>query len=63
MSKEAMEFVGPTLLIVIGIIFSLIFVVFIKKVSKKQEERADQFEKEVLASKWAMKAKKDQEKL
>lgn len=57
-SKETMEFVGPTLLIVIGIVFSFIFVVFIKKVSKKQEEHANRFEQEVLASKWLMEEKK-----
>jgi hypothetical protein len=62
MSKEVMEFMGPTLLIVIGIIFSLLFVVFIKKVSSKQEERAVRFEKEILSSKWAIEAKKEREK-
>lgn len=57
-SKETMEYVGPTLLIVIGIVFSLIFVVVIKKVSKKQEEQANRFEQEVLASKWLNEGKK-----
>jgi Zn-dependent protease with chaperone function len=57
-SKETMEFVGPTVLILLGIIFSFIFVVFMKKLSKKQEERANQFEQEVLASNWVKEAKK-----
>lgn len=59
-SKETMEFVGPTVLILLGIIFSFIFVVFMKKLSKKQEERANQFEQEVLASNWVKEAKKKQ---
>jgi Zn-dependent protease with chaperone function len=58
-SKAAMDFLGPTLLIVIGIIFSLLFVFFIKKISRKQEERADQFEQEVLASDWSKSSRKN----
>ncbi|RZT24250.1 MULTISPECIES: hypothetical protein [Fictibacillus] len=54
-----MDFLGPTLLIVIGIIFSLLFVFFIKKISRKQEERADQFEQEVLASDWSKSSRKN----
>jgi Zn-dependent protease with chaperone function len=47
-----MEFFSPSVLITVGIIFSFLFVIFIKRVSKKQEERANQFEKQVLSAPW-----------
>jgi F0F1-type ATP synthase membrane subunit b/b' len=53
LSKETMEYIAPTVLILFGIIFSFLFVIFIKRISKKQEERAKHFEKQVLSASWS----------
>jgi hypothetical protein len=49
-SKEAMEYVAPTVLILLAALFSFLFVIFMKRLSKKQEQQAKLFEQEILSS-------------
>ncbi|OYD55986.1 hypothetical protein CGZ90_19965 [Fictibacillus aquaticus] len=50
--EDKTEYLPSLVLLLLAVIFSYLFVFFMKKYSKKEEEKANLFEQQILSAKW-----------